>query len=78
MLYNIIKAHEDYVKEIVDEKQKEKAASGCPLALLSKSNVKDGASNEEECVLGNYDGQLMAYYSNNNAKKLYMMPMKGN
>lgn len=61
MLYNILKDHEDDVKEIADEKENNKVAFGGPLDLLLKSNVKDGASDEEESngeegVLVNFAG----------------------
>lgn len=83
ILYNILKAHEDDVKETANEKEKDKSTFGGPLALSSKSNIKDGASDEdegngEEGVLLNYNGEAMAYYLNNNAKKFYKKPMKGN
>lgn len=82
VLYNILKAHEDDVKIIADEKEKDIVTFGGPLALLSKSNVKEGVSDEEEDngeegVFMNLDGEAVAYYLNKNAMKFYKKPMKG-
>lgn len=80
-MYNILKAHEDDVKEIPEDKDKTKF--GGPFALLLKMNVKENSSkekeeNDEEWVIFTSNDEAMAYYSNNNVTKFYKNPMKGN
>ena len=80
-LYNILKAHEVEVKETADEN--DKTSFGGPLALISKTNVKDACSDDvdgksEEGVIVNSDDEAVAYYSNNNVKKVYKKSIKGN
>lgn len=73
-LYNILKVHEQEFKEIIDEK--EKNDFGGPLALISKTCVKEVCSDGEqgdtkEGLLINSDHEAVAYYSNNRVKKFY-------
>lgn len=60
-----------------------KTSFGGPLALVSKTNVKGDSSDDEdgeseEGLIVNYDDEVVAYYSNNNVKKFYKKPIKGN
>lgn len=67
-----MKSQEAEVKEIANEK--DNTTFGGPLALVSKTNVKDPCFDDEdgeneEGFIVNSDDEVMAYYSNNNVKK---------
>lgn len=78
-LYNILKAHENEVKDIVDEN---KSSLGGPLALVSKVYAKEvetdeEAKNGEKGFLFNSDDEVVAYYLNNKVKKFFRNPFNG-
>lgn len=80
-LYNISKAHEAQVKEIVDDT--DKTNFGGTLALISETNINEASydvkdDENEEGLIMNYNDDVVAYYSNNNNKKIYKKPIKGN
>lgn len=78
-IYNILKAHENEVKDIVE---KNKSNFGGPLALVSKVSSKevgfdDDVGDVEEGFLLNLDDEVVAYYSNNKVKKIFKKPFSG-
>lgn len=80
-LYNILKIHENEVKELSDEKDKMHLCG--PFAPMSKKNVtymcfdEEENVDEEDLIVNSYD-EVVAYYSNNNVKKFYKKSFKGN
>ena len=79
-LYNILKAHESKVMKIFEEN---KTNFGGMMALVSKTIVKEGESDEEENegeegFFLNSDDEVVSYYSNNRVKRFYKKLISGN
>lgn len=80
----MLKAHEDDVKERNEAAEKERTVYGGPISSVSKvkdvkeddSEIKDGSDDKE--LFTNSNGEVVAYYSNNLAKKFSNKPRSWN
>lgn len=75
----MLKAHEDNVIKIIEEKEKEIVAYGILVALVLKANVikyvaSDVEEHDEEKEVFNLEGETVDYYSNNFPNKFYKKP----
>lgn len=78
-LYNILKAHENKIKDIATEN---KSCLGDTLALVSKVSGKGVEFDEDvkygdEGFLFNSDDEAVAYYYNNKVNKFFKKPFNG-